>query len=332
VEQQQEITQEINDQKRVENTTESVIPTQAVGVSTQNTASELDQQAENVHNAQELPEKRGEKANEDADKTNVPPPNTPETSEDDDEPHYEPNVQLNRIVALWCGNITQIEVGAIVNAANKSLLGGGGVDGAIHNAAGSKLYDECCTLHGANTGETKITRGYNLPAQYVLHTVGPIGENPEKLASCYHTCLELCAQHNVRSVVFCGVSTGIFGYPLYEASRVALKTVRDWLEDGDNLTKLDKVIFCTYLNREEKCYEELMPQYFPPAPDPGFTEQWKAQIQKEAELSDIETQNEPDVKSESSSSTESIPDSDDDSTEDEDNNPSDAGSGGDITQ
>jgi len=199
---------------------------------------------------------------------------TEETEDTDD--IYQPDAEINRKVAHWRGNITAIEVGAIVNAANKGLLGGGGVDGAIHSAAGNMLYQECLPLGGADTGETKITRGYNLPAEYVLHTVGPIGENTEKLRSCYLTCLELVKKHNIRSVCFCGISTGIYSYPLYAASHVALKTIREWMEVPENRDAVDMVIVCTYLPKEKICYDKLFPTYFPPCPDPGFEDYWSA--------------------------------------------------------
>ena len=126
------------------------------------------------------------------------------------------------------------------------------VDGSIHSAAGHQLYQECRTLHGCPTGQTKITRGYDLPAKCtrfpvptlmvtdVLHTVGPIGQDSHSLQSCYFTCMELAAQQGVKTVVFCGISTGIFGYPLYPASHIALRTVRDWMEKGNNR---DMVLF-----------------------------------------------------------------------------------------
>jgi O-acetyl-ADP-ribose deacetylase (regulator of RNase III) len=141
---------------------------------------------------------------------------------------------------------------------------GGGIDGAIHSAAGKDLYAECSTLGGAETGQTKITRGYNLPAKYVLHTVGPVGRDPQKLKSCYSTVLQLVKKHKIKTVAICGISTGIYGYPLYAASHVALKTVREWLEDKDNRKKVDVIIMCTYLDKEMVCYQKLMNYYFPP--------------------------------------------------------------------
>jgi O-acetyl-ADP-ribose deacetylase (regulator of RNase III) len=140
-------------------------------------------------------------------------------------------------MARWevvTGNIVRCEVDAIVNAANSSLLGGGGVDGAIHRAAGPELIHECRILAGCRTGQAKITRGYRLPARHIIHTVGPVwrgGANgePELLASCYRASLDLARKHALRSVAFPAISTGIFGYPMPEAAEVAARTVADAL-------------------------------------------------------------------------------------------------------
>lgn len=154
------------------------------------------------------------------------------------------------------GDITRLAVDAIVNAANKSLLGGGGVDGAIHRAAGTDLLKETRTLGGAETGEAKITGGYRLPAKHVIHTVGPIwhgggqGE-PELLADCYRNSLALAAKHGLRTVAFPSISTGAYGYPIEMASRTALKTVKEFLA-GSPLP--EKVIFCLYGEEDYELY------------------------------------------------------------------------------
>lgn len=132
------------------------------------------------------------------------------------------------------GDITKLDVECIVNAANKSLLGGGGVDGAIHRAAGPDLLKECRTLHGCETGEAKITKGYRLKARYVIHTVGPVysgaDSDAELLANCYRNSMDLAKKNNIHSIAFPAISTGVYGYPLSEAVPIAMKAVVSWLD------------------------------------------------------------------------------------------------------
>jgi O-acetyl-ADP-ribose deacetylase (regulator of RNase III) len=146
------------------------------------------------------------------------------------------------------GDITKQEVDAIVNAANERLLGGGGVDGAIHLAAGPELKEECRNIGGCPTGEARITKGYRLPARYVIHTVGPVWQGgargePAKLAACYRNALRLAVENGARTVAFPGISTGIYGYPLEAATRIAMATVRDCLAA---MPAIEEVRFVTF--------------------------------------------------------------------------------------
>jgi O-acetyl-ADP-ribose deacetylase (regulator of RNase III) len=156
------------------------------------------------------------------------------------------------------GDITKLDVNAIVNAANPTLLGGGGVDGAIHRAAGTELLAECRTLGGCRPGEAKITRGFRLPARFVIHTVGPVwrgGEHhePEILANCYGSALQLAVENGIKTIAFPAISCGAYGYPIPEAAQIAVKTTRDFLVTRD---RIDKVIFVL---SDEDIYDAYRP-------------------------------------------------------------------------
>ncbi|XP_006861059.1 PREDICTED: O-acetyl-ADP-ribose deacetylase MACROD1 [Chrysochloris asiatica] len=186
-----------------------------------------------------------------------------------EEPKYKKDKQLNDKIALFRGDITKLEVDAIINAANSSLLGGGGVDGCIHRAAGPLLTDECRTLQSCETGKAKITGGYRLPAKYVIHTVGPIvhGEpsasQEAELRGCYLSSLDLLLEHQLRSAAFPCISTGVFSYPNEAAAEVVLQTLREWLEQHKD--KVDRLVICVFLEKDEHIYRQRLPHYFPAA-------------------------------------------------------------------
>ncbi|CAO3566951.1 unnamed protein product [Mortierella alpina] len=180
--------------------------------------------------------------------------------------HSAPNALWSKKISLWHGDITTLQIDAIVNAANESLLGGGGIDGAIHNAAGRELLAECRTLRGCDTGDAKITKAYKLPCKHVIHTVGPQGEKPGLLRSCYKRVLEVARKNDVNSVAFCCISTGIYGYDNKKAAHVALQTVRDWMDtNSTEVEKMTRIIFCTFLEKDKDIYQALLPAYFPKA-------------------------------------------------------------------
>ena len=170
-------------------------------------------------------------------------------------------MQLGKLqVEVILGDITTLEVDAIVNAANTSLLGGGGVDGAIHRAAGPGLLQECRTLGGARTGEAKITGGYNLPAKYVIHTPGPVwhgGGSGEagQLASCWRNCLHLAAANHCHSIAFPSISTGVYRFPIDQAATIALKEIKDF---SASPSTLKSVTICCFSPEDQQVYQQAL--------------------------------------------------------------------------
>jgi O-acetyl-ADP-ribose deacetylase len=157
-------------------------------------------------------------------------------------------------------NIVTLHVDAIVNAANSSLLGGGGVDGAIHRAAGPLLLEECRHLGGCRVGEAKLTKGYKLPAKFVIHTVGPVwrgGKNdePKQLASCYRNSLTIADEHGFQSIAFPSISTGVYGYPIELAAKIAVETISEITGKKSNL---NEVLFCCFSQKDLEVYESLL--------------------------------------------------------------------------
>ncbi|KAI1077893.1 MACRO domain-containing protein [Whalleya microplaca] len=176
----------------------------------------------------------------------------------------------NDRIGLIRGDITSLRVDAIVNAANKSLMGGGGVDGAIHRAAGPDLLAECRTLNGCSTGSAKITGAYELPCKKVIHAVGPIyndlnpGRSEAALRGCYQSSLDLAVLHGLKTIAFSGISTGVYGYPSIDAAMVACDAVKTFLDSAEG-GELDKVIFVTFERKDVLAYNQALPRFFPPS-------------------------------------------------------------------
>jgi O-acetyl-ADP-ribose deacetylase len=188
-------------------------------------------------------------------------------------PLHAPSAAFNKRISLVKYDITRLQIDAIVNAANESLLGGGGVDGAIHRAAGPRLFDECSLLDGCETGNAKITNGFKLPSRKIIHAVGPVysmerrrgnqsGEGPGRserlLRSCYRQSLDLCDQNGLETVAFSCLSTGVYGYPSSEAAQAALSEVRTYFEEGKG-PNIKNVVFCVFLPKDNEAYLKHMP-------------------------------------------------------------------------
>ncbi len=167
--------------------------------------------------------------------------------------------QVLKRIEIQQGDITKCEVDAIVNAANSTLMGGGGVDGAIHRVAGPELKEECKTLGGCPTGEARITGGYNLPARYVIHTVGPVYSGKEEdvrlLSSCYRNSLKVAKENDVKSIAFPAISCGVYGYPIGEACKIAIDTTRDFMESEN---AMERVVFILFSRDDYQVYNDYL--------------------------------------------------------------------------
>ncbi|KAK0621683.1 hypothetical protein B0T17DRAFT_299865 [Bombardia bombarda] len=204
-----------------------------------------------------------------------------------------PSKSLNDRVALLRGDITTLAVDAIVNAANRYLMGGGGVDGAIHRAAGPALLKECKKLDGCETGSAKMTDAYELPCRKVIHAVGPVyslsGDNQSErqLLGCYTTSLQLAAAAGCRSVAFSSISTGVYGYPSRKAASVALSAVRKFLLAQDagkeQGTRIEKVVFVTFEKKDVNAYNDSISKFFPPVPEKETTDETDTDAKLDAE-------------------------------------------------
>jgi len=166
---------------------------------------------------------------------------------------------------IYKGDIRTLKVDAIVNAANSSLLGGGGVDGAIHRAAGPKLLEECRTLHGCKTGEAKITKGYNLPAKHVIHTVGPIygrenGRKNELLANCYLNSMKVAQENKIHTLAFPCISTGVYRFPKDKAAEIVIRTIKHFIKENPDV--FEKIIFCVFSDEDFGLYQQQIQSSF----------------------------------------------------------------------
>jgi O-acetyl-ADP-ribose deacetylase len=168
--------------------------------------------------------------------------------------------QVLEKIEITQGDITKIKADAIVSAANHSLLGGGGVDGAIHRAAGPELLEECKTIGGCPTGEARITRGYNLPAKYVIHTVGPVYSGSSQdtllLSRCYQNSLKLALEKNIKTIAFPAISCGIYGYPIEEACNIALEITIKFIKENNK--RIEKIVFVLLSKKDQHIYEQCL--------------------------------------------------------------------------
>ncbi|EAX93944.1 Appr-1-p processing enzyme family protein [Trichomonas vaginalis G3] len=200
------------------------------------------------------------------------------------EPLYKPNTEINEKISFWMrGNSVKLECDAVVNAANSHLYPGGGICGVLHSAAGEAMERECSEIGYTPTGKCAVTLGYNLPAKYCIHTVGPIGEQPDKLQEAYESTLSCIDGKKIRSVGLCCISTGIYGYPIENATPIALKVVRKFLEDPNNREKTDRIIFVVFERRDVVVYDRMRHIYFPLDIEYKFEEEEKPEEENKTE-------------------------------------------------
>ena len=179
-------------------------------------------------------------------------------------PKYQPNAEINKKVTFWFkGDSSALKCDAVVNAANSHLAAGGGICGVLHSAAGPELQEACYKCGYTETGKAALTPGFKLPAKYVIHAVGPVGEHPKALKSAYQSTLDYIDGKDIKSIGFCCISTGIYGYPIEPATHIALETARQFLEKPENLENTDSLIFVVFETRDVKVYKQLIPIYFP---------------------------------------------------------------------
>jgi len=171
--------------------------------------------------------------------------------------------ELNEKISFWKGPIYSLVIDAIGNSTDGSLSGSGCLASTIHHYAGNKLQEECLLLDECPTGQVAITRGYNLPAKYIIHCVGPNDGNPHNLASCYQSALDLAVEHGIRTIAFPCVATGLNCFPLQASAQVVLQTTRRWLEKDNNREKIDKIVFVFWRDIEELYYVKWIPSVFP---------------------------------------------------------------------
>ena len=204
------------------------------------------------------------------------------------EAKYKPNTEINEKVSFWMrGNSAKLACDAVVNAANSYLLPGGGICGVLHSASGPEMAVDCHKIGHTPTGRCAITKGYKLPAKYCIHTVGPIGEQPDKLTEAYENTLKCIDGEKIRSIGFCCISTGIYGYPIKPATRIAFDVVRKFLEVPENREKTDRIVFVVFERKDVVVYNQMRHEYFPLDVEYTFAEEEEEKPEKEGKSNKV---------------------------------------------